>query len=70
MKALLQNEKLLSSYIFANISLEGVRHVIHLIQPELTAILTVIQIVVGVLTIIHVYRKWKKSHEIVHPDSP
>lgn len=68
--ALVKNERLLTGFLFANVSLEGFRRAIHAVQPELNLILTVVQIVVGILTILHVIRKWRKRNEIVHADSP
>lgn len=73
-KQVFSGEKNLTGLVFANISLGGVQAFLHSIQPVLTAGLTLIQITVGVLTVLHIVRKWiqyhKKKNEIIHPDSP
>jgi hypothetical protein len=72
---ILQNEKLFATLTFANVSLESVRRFILRFQPELTFMLTLVQIIVGVLTIIHIVKKWwkaykKKNEAPPAPDSP
>lgn len=61
-KNLVHNEKLLFAALGANGFLEYVRHIALRFQPELTAMLTILQIMVAALTIAHIVRKWFLTH--------
>jgi len=72
---LVDGERRFWGYIGANASLGGV-HAAALKwnavatdwQPVLSGILTVVQIVIGVLTVVHIVRKWVKAkHEKSNP---
>jgi hypothetical protein len=73
-KQLIQNEKMLFAAVGTNGFLEGLRHVLTRYQPELTALLSLLQITVAVLTIAHIARKWfltrKPKHEKKSPPTP
>lgn len=70
----LAQEKSFAGYVFANVGLAGthsllshVRTFVQQVQPELSFALSVVQIVVGILTIAHIVKKyveaWKRKHE-------
>lgn len=73
-KHIIEKEKALVGLIFANGSLEGVHRFIIRFQPEINTLVSVVQIVVGVLTVIHIIKKWRQSrkakNEVPTPDSP
>lgn len=67
------NEKLLFAALGANGALEYLRHFALRFQPELTALLTILQITVAALTITHIVRKWiltHTQHEKTPPSPP
>jgi hypothetical protein len=58
-----QGEAKFFGFLGANISLGGVHAFIQKVQPELNMALTVVQIVVGLFTIVHVVKKWITTHK-------
>lgn len=74
LRAVLANEKLALAMVSANALLEGIHRFVIKYQPEFSFLLTLIQITVGVFTIVHFIKKWikawKHKHEIPTPDSP
>lgn len=74
LRQVFQDEKLFLGFVSANLSLGGLQAFVQKVQPGLNMVLTIVQIVVGVTTVVHVVRKWiqayRKKHEIIHPDSP
>jgi hypothetical protein len=57
MKRFFENEKLLFAALSFNGALEGVRHFVIKYQPELTALLTILQIAIAALTLAHLGKK-------------
>lgn len=76
LKSLLQGEKLFLGLVSSNALLAALHAFLIKIQVELSAVLTILQIVVALLAIAHVVRKFftskkSKSNEIIPPpDSP
>jgi hypothetical protein len=60
-KRILENEKLLFAALGFNGVLEGIRHIIVKYQPELTALLTLLQIAIAALTLAHLGKKLLKK---------
>lgn len=60
-KQIFANEKLLFASVSANGFLEWFRRIVISHQPELTAMLTILQIVVALLTVAHIVRKWIRT---------
>jgi uncharacterized membrane protein YidH (DUF202 family) len=70
MKQLIEGEFPLGTLTVANISLVAVSSFLHRIKPELDAALTVVQIVVGIITVIHVVKKWVQTRRAKNEKTP
>lgn len=73
-KTLVEGEKGFLALVTSNAFLAGVHVFLQKIQVELNSMLTILQIIVAIVAVIHIVQKWinnrKKKNEVLPPDSP